>query len=84
MAFAALFNDGGSIKDDTLKERMILVFVFESGYPIWITYSPVDNDLVSYVSNWIIADCTIIDSEDSFIKELQLDNIPTLEVKMIK
>ncbi|MBQ3970059.1 MAG: hypothetical protein II685_06220 [Clostridia bacterium] len=84
MAFAALFNDGGSIKDDTLKERMILVFVFESGYPIWITYSPVDNDLVSYVSNWIIADCTKIDSEDSFIKELQLDNIPTLEVKMIK
>ncbi len=84
MAFAALFNDGGSIKNDTLKERRIFVFVFESGYPVWVTYSPADNGLVSYVSNWIIADCTKIDSEESFISELHLDNIPTLEAKMIK
>ena len=82
-AFAALFNDGGIIKDDSLKEKSILVFVFESGYPVWITYSPVDNGLVSYVSNWIIADCTKIDSEESFINELHLNNITTLEVKKI-
>ena len=73
MAFAALFNDGG-----------IFVFVFESGYPVWVTYSPADNGLVSYASNWIIADCTKIDSEESFISELHLDNIPTLEAKVIK
>ena len=84
MAFAALFNDGGSIKNDTLKERRIFVFVFESGYPVWVTYSPADNGLVSYVSNWIIADCTKIDSEESFISELNLYNIPTLEAKVIK
>lgn len=84
MAFAAMFNDGGSIKCQMVKEKRILIFVFENGYPIWITYSSSGEGTVSYNSNWIIADCTQIDSEESLIRELHIENIPTLEVKEIK
>ncbi len=84
LAFAAMFSDSGSIKHKTQKEKTILVFVFESGYPIWVTYNSDREGTVSYVSNWIIADCAQIDSEETFIRELHIDNVPTLEVKKIR
>ncbi len=84
MAFAALFNDGGSITHKAMTGRRTLVFVFESGCPVWVTYSSGDAGTVSYVSNWIVSDCTKIDSEGSLIKEFHLDNVPTVEVKKIR
>lgn len=84
MAFTGVFTDSGSIKHETLKEKTILVFVFESGYPIWVTYSSGIEGVVSYVSYWIIADCAQIDSEETLINELRINNVPTLEVKKIR
>ena len=84
VTFTGLFSNRDTFVCKSLKETRIFVFVFESGYPIWITYTPEVAGTVSYSSTWIVADCAQIDSEESFMKELHINTIPSLEVKKIR
>ena len=84
VTFTGLFSNRDTFVCKSLKETRIFVFVFESGYPIWITYTPEVAGTVSYSSTWIVADCAQIDSEESFMKELHMYTIPSLEVKKIR
>ena len=84
VAFTAMFNDSGNMIFHSLKERRIFVYVFESGYPVWVTFIPGNDDIVSYSAQWVIMDSEKIGSEDDLISESGLDLLPTITVKKLK
>ncbi len=84
LSFATSFANRDTIVCKSLKETRNFVFVFETGYPIWITYTPEVAGTVSYTSFWIVSDCSQIDSVESLMQVLQINNIPSLEVEKIR
>jgi len=84
IAFMSMFNSGGNMICKSLESRRILILVFDSGYPVWATFSPGENNIVSYSTSWIIADCARITSSDTLQAELGFENLSGLKITKIR
>ena len=84
LAFAASTIDGGSFLLPSLKEHRILVFVFESGYPLWVGFLPAGEGIVSYQAQWLVLDGTTITTESALSEALDFGQQSALKVKKVK
>ena len=84
LAFAGSVSDGGSFLLPALKEQRILVFVFESGYPLWVGFLPAGEGIVSYQAWWLVLDGTTITTESALSEALDFGQQSALKVKKVK
>ena len=84
LAFAGSVSDGGSFLLPALKEQRILVFVFESGYPLWVGFLPAGEGIVAYQAQWLVLDGTTITTESALSEALDFGQQSALKVRRVK
>ena len=84
LAFAGSVSDGGSFLLPALKEQRILVFVFESGYPLWVRFFLAGEGIVTYQAWWLVLDGTTITTESALSEALDFGQQSALKVRRVK
>ena len=85
IAFVSAFSESGNILYEAFSGRRSFIFVFENGYPVWVTFMSGDEGIVSYTAQWIyIKDDTDLSSEEEVINSLYLAEIPYISVSRLK
>ncbi len=82
-ALLTLFSEKGSLSFRSMDKPRVLVFVFETGYPVMVDFTPETDGIISYIAHWLDVDCKNIDSEESLISKLYLNLFQSLDVRKI-
>ena len=75
LVFAATYSEHKCFLYRTLEKCRIYVYVFESGYPICVTFVPEDADIVTATGHWLLMDCESINSEKDLKEELSEEEV---------
>ena len=85
LAFTSTFSESGNILYETFTGRRSFIYIFESGYPAWVTFMSGDDGIVSYTAQWLyMKDDKDISSDEEIIKSLYLMKMPFVTVNRVK
>ena len=85
IAFVSTFSESGNILYETFSGKKSFIYVFENGYPVWVTFMAGDDGIVSYTAQWMyVKDDAGLSSEEDVIKSLYLAEMPFISVNRLK
>ena len=84
IALFSLFGDGGSMIYKTLDKTRFFIYVFDDGYPVFVRFTPSDDNIVNYSSSYLYADCKNIKDSQTLLSETGFDIIPDAKAVKIR
>lgn len=85
IAFVSAFSESGNMLYEAFDGRRSFIYIFENGYPVWVSFMSGDDGIVSYTAQWIyVKDDAGLSSEEEVIKSLHLAEIPYISINRLK
>lgn len=72
VSFMSMFTGSADVERNGPKEVRSLVFVFDSGYPVYAVFFPGADGRASCTGYWLMIDCQSITSPDALLEQLHI------------
>ncbi len=82
VSFMSMFSGSAEIGSGGPKDVRSLVFVFDSGYPVYAVFFPGADGRASCTGYWLMIDCQSITSPDALLEQLHIIGEQTEAVRL--